>query len=85
MYYVVIAAAGGVVYLRLIRGWRLADMMYVTRASLKSSVGQLHDGAPPAATHLSVSAHRTFCAPFPDTCSVLRAVEAVFVIELGRR
>jgi Protein of unknown function (DUF1664) len=37
-------AAGGVIYLRVFRGWRLVDMMYVTRASLKKSVGQLSEG-----------------------------------------
>lgn len=45
VYYVGVAVAGGVVYLRFVRGWHLADMMYVTRSSLKSSVGQLSEGA----------------------------------------
>lgn len=44
MYYVVAVAAGGAIYLRVFRGWKLVDMMYVTRSSLKKSVGQLSDG-----------------------------------------
>lgn len=44
LYYVTAVAAGGVIYLRVFRGWRLVDMMYVTRASLKKSVGQLSEG-----------------------------------------
>lgn len=44
LYYVTAVAAGGVIYLRVFRGWRLVDMMYVTSASLKKSVGQLSEG-----------------------------------------
>jgi hypothetical protein len=44
LYYVVAVAAGGAIYLRVFRGWKLVDMMYVTRSSLKKSVGQLSDG-----------------------------------------
>ena len=31
IYYVAVVAAGGVIYLRVFRGWKLLDMMYVTR------------------------------------------------------
>mmetsp|Transcript_19265 Transcript_19265/g.58167 ORF Transcript_19265/g.58167 Transcript_19265/m.58167 type:complete len:398 (-) Transcript_19265:313-1506(-) len=44
VYYVAVAATGGMVYLRYFRGWRFADMMYVTRGSLKASIGHLSDG-----------------------------------------
>ena len=39
-----VVATGGVIYLRVFRGWKLLDMMYVTRASLKQSVGHLSEG-----------------------------------------
>lgn len=51
VYYVAVAATGGVVYLRYFRGWRFADMMYVTRGSLKASIGHLSDGAFPPPMH----------------------------------
>lgn len=43
-FYLGVVAIGGVLYLRVFRGWKLGDMMYVTRASLDSSVGKLSEG-----------------------------------------
>lgn len=51
VYYVAVAATGGMVYLRYFRGWRFADMMYVTRGSLKASIGHLSDGVFPPPFH----------------------------------
>lgn len=44
VFYLSVVVIGGVTYLRIFRGWKLADLMYVTRASLDSSVGKLSDG-----------------------------------------
>ena len=44
MLYVAVGAAGGAAYLYLFRGWRLSDLMYVTRASLTKSVAHLTSG-----------------------------------------
>jgi len=46
--YVAVAVAGGVVYFRLVKGWKIADMLYVTRSGLKKSIAQVTEGAPPA-------------------------------------
>jgi hypothetical protein len=42
--YVAVVVAGSVVYLRFVRGWRLGDLMYVTRASLNRSLTQVTSG-----------------------------------------
>lgn len=42
------AATGGVyVYLRYVKGWKLADMLYVTRSSLKKSISSVNEGKLP--------------------------------------
>ncbi len=43
--YIAVAVTGGVVYLRLVKGWKLTDMLYVTRAGLKKSLAQVTEGA----------------------------------------
>lgn len=46
--YGAVAVTGGVVvYMRLVRGWTLGDMLYVTRAGLKKSISQVTDGESP--------------------------------------
>ena len=42
--YIAVAVTGGVVYLRLVKGWKLADMLYVTRSGLKKSIAQVTEG-----------------------------------------
>ena len=43
--YGVVAVTGGVVvYMRLVRGWSLGDMLYVTRSGLKKSISQVTEG-----------------------------------------
>lgn len=39
-----VVAGVGVVYLRLFRGWRFTDLMYVTRSSLTKSLSQVSSG-----------------------------------------
>ena len=39
-----VVAGVGVVYLRVFRGWRLTDMMYVTRSSLTKSLSSVSSG-----------------------------------------
>ena len=36
---------GGLLYLRVFKGWKLGDLMYVTKASLQQSVGAVSSGA----------------------------------------
>lgn len=43
-----VVAGVGVVYLRLFRGWRFTDLMYVTRSSLTKSLSQVSSGMPAA-------------------------------------
>lgn len=43
--YTVGAAGAGYVYLRIFRGWRLSDLMYVTRSSLVKSMSSVTAGA----------------------------------------
>lgn len=43
--YTVGAAGAGYVYLRMFRGWRLSDLMYVTRSSLVKSMSSVTAGA----------------------------------------
>ena len=42
--YTVGAAGAGYVYLRLFKGWRLGDLMYVTRSSLSKSMNSVTAG-----------------------------------------
>lgn len=42
--YVAVASIGGVLYLRMVKGWKLGDMLYVTRAGLKQSVSHVTEG-----------------------------------------
>eukprot|EP00884_Botryococcus_braunii_P017000 jgi/Botrbrau1/3984/Bobra.0365s0056.1 len=42
--YAVAVAGAGVLYLRIWRGWKFTDMMYVTRSSLNSSLGRVTAG-----------------------------------------
>ena len=34
-------------YLRLVKGWKFGDMLYVTRSGLKKSIAQVTEGACP--------------------------------------
>ncbi len=43
--YIAVAVTGGVVYFRLVKGWKIADMLYVTRSGLKKSIAQVTEGA----------------------------------------
>lgn len=43
--YTVGAAGAGYVYLRIFKGWRLSDFMYVTRSSLSKSISSVTAGA----------------------------------------
>ena len=38
-------AGAGLLYVRVWRGWRLSDLMIITRASLQQSVGAVTQGA----------------------------------------
>lgn len=42
--YPIVVAGGVVLYLRFVRGWRLADMMYVTRSSLQNFKTSVQEG-----------------------------------------
>jgi hypothetical protein len=42
---VVVVVGGVALYLRFVKGWRLADLMYVTRASLSSLSESMKSGA----------------------------------------
>lgn len=43
--YTGVAAGAGYIYLRVFRGWRLTDLMYVTRSSLSRSLSSVTAGA----------------------------------------
>jgi hypothetical protein len=42
--YTGVAAGGAYVYLRVFKGWRLSDLMYVTRSSLSKSLSSVTAG-----------------------------------------
>ena len=50
--YTGVAAGAGYIYLRIFRGWRLTDLMYVTRSSLSKSLSSVTSGRHSCPPHM---------------------------------